>query len=30
MLVELNIQTLDSKEGVASFMERRESEFKGW
>jgi Enoyl-CoA hydratase/carnithine racemase len=30
MLVELNIQTLDSKEGVASFMERRPSEFKGW
>jgi 2-(1,2-epoxy-1,2-dihydrophenyl)acetyl-CoA isomerase len=29
-LVELNIQTLDSKEGVASFMERRPSEFKGW
>jgi 2-(1,2-epoxy-1,2-dihydrophenyl)acetyl-CoA isomerase len=30
MLVELNVQTLDSKEGVASFMERRPSEFKGW
>ncbi len=30
MLVEMNVQTLDSKEGVASFMERRPSEFKGW
>lgn len=30
MLVELNAHTLDSKEGVASFMERRPSEFKGW
>jgi 2-(1,2-epoxy-1,2-dihydrophenyl)acetyl-CoA isomerase len=30
MLVELNGQTLDGKEGVASFMERRPSEFKGW
>jgi len=30
MLVELNVQTLDSKEGVASFMERRQSDFKGW
>ena len=30
MLVELNGHTLDGKEGVASFMERRPSEFKGW
>jgi 2-(1,2-epoxy-1,2-dihydrophenyl)acetyl-CoA isomerase len=30
MLVEMNTHTLDSKEGVASFMERRPSEFKGW
>jgi 2-(1,2-epoxy-1,2-dihydrophenyl)acetyl-CoA isomerase len=30
MLVELNAHTLDGKEGVASFMERRPSEFKGW
>jgi 2-(1,2-epoxy-1,2-dihydrophenyl)acetyl-CoA isomerase len=30
MLVELNVQTLDSKEGVASFMEKRPTEFKGW
>jgi 2-(1,2-epoxy-1,2-dihydrophenyl)acetyl-CoA isomerase len=30
MLVEMNAHTLDSKEGVASFMERRPSEFKGW
>ena len=30
MLVEMNAQTLDSKEGVASFMEKRPTEFKGW
>jgi 2-(1,2-epoxy-1,2-dihydrophenyl)acetyl-CoA isomerase len=30
MLVEMNAHTLDGKEGVASFMERRPSEFKGW
>jgi 2-(1,2-epoxy-1,2-dihydrophenyl)acetyl-CoA isomerase len=30
MLVEINGHTLDGKEGVASFMERRPSEFKGW
>jgi 2-(1,2-epoxy-1,2-dihydrophenyl)acetyl-CoA isomerase len=30
MLVELNAHTLDGKEGVASFMEKRPSEFKGW
>jgi 2-(1,2-epoxy-1,2-dihydrophenyl)acetyl-CoA isomerase len=30
MLVELNGHTLDGKEGVASFMEKRPSEFKGW
>jgi 2-(1,2-epoxy-1,2-dihydrophenyl)acetyl-CoA isomerase len=30
MYVELNMTTQDSKEGVASFMERRPSEFKGW
>jgi 2-(1,2-epoxy-1,2-dihydrophenyl)acetyl-CoA isomerase len=30
MLVELNAHTLDGKEGVASFMEKRPSEFRGW
>jgi 2-(1,2-epoxy-1,2-dihydrophenyl)acetyl-CoA isomerase len=30
MLVELNMHTLDGKEGVASFMEKRPTEFKGW
>jgi 2-(1,2-epoxy-1,2-dihydrophenyl)acetyl-CoA isomerase len=30
MLVEMNVQTLDSKEGVASFMEKRDTNFKGW
>jgi 2-(1,2-epoxy-1,2-dihydrophenyl)acetyl-CoA isomerase len=30
MLVELNSHTLDGKEGVASFMERRPPDFKGW
>jgi 1,4-dihydroxy-2-naphthoyl-CoA synthase len=28
--VELVSHTEDSKEGVAAFMERRETEFKGW
>ncbi|MDQ1465744.1 MAG: 2-(1,2-epoxy,2-dihydrophenyl)acetyl-CoA isomerase [Actinomycetota bacterium] len=30
MLVEMNAHTLDGKEGVASFMEKRPTEFKGW
>jgi 2-(1,2-epoxy-1,2-dihydrophenyl)acetyl-CoA isomerase len=30
LYVEMVQQTLDSKEGVASFIERRPSEFKGW
>jgi 2-(1,2-epoxy-1,2-dihydrophenyl)acetyl-CoA isomerase len=30
MLVELNASTEDSKEGVASFRERRAPEWKGW
>ena len=30
MLVELNSSTEDSKEGVASFRERRPPEWKGW
>jgi 2-(1,2-epoxy-1,2-dihydrophenyl)acetyl-CoA isomerase len=29
-LVELNAHVADSKEGVASFMEKRPTEFKGW
>jgi 2-(1,2-epoxy-1,2-dihydrophenyl)acetyl-CoA isomerase len=30
MLVEMNTHTEDSAEGVASFMERRSPEWKGW
>ncbi len=30
MLVELNATTVDSTEGVASFRERRQQEWKGW
>jgi 2-(1,2-epoxy-1,2-dihydrophenyl)acetyl-CoA isomerase len=30
MLVELNSHTHDGKEGVASFMEKRPTDFKGW
>jgi 2-(1,2-epoxy-1,2-dihydrophenyl)acetyl-CoA isomerase len=30
MIVEMNAHTLDGKEGVASFMERRPPDFKGW
>lgn len=29
-LVELNTQTADSQEGIASFVDRRPPEFKGW
>jgi len=30
MMVELNSSTVDSGEGVASFRERRQPEWKGW
>ncbi len=30
MLVEMNAHVLDSKEGVASFMEKRPTHFQGW
>jgi 1,4-dihydroxy-2-naphthoyl-CoA synthase len=30
MLVEMNAHTEDSKEGVASFMERRQPGWQGW